>query len=141
MITFTAIEDDNHLDVMRWEEFEAVGKILHDYSDRSAIASMVREKTIDREMRRVKQQVCQCLKEVIDNLGYQPTQSEQRQWRTQNPGAFSHLKRRHIPLAVRRRLLAIHGHKQKLTIISGLSIQDAHALRCALQETQMVAEP
>ena len=37
MITFTATEDDNHLDVMRREEFEATGKILHNYSDRSTM--------------------------------------------------------------------------------------------------------
>jgi len=135
MISFTATEDDNHLDVMRREEIEAAGKILHDYSDRSAIAGIVKEKPPNKEMRRVKQQVRQCLKEVIDDLHYRPAQSEQTHWRTHNPGAFSHLRKRDIPLAIRRHLLAIHAHKQKLTIISGLSLQDAHTLRCYTQET------
>jgi len=97
----------------------------------------MKAKSLDKEMRRVKVQVRQCLKEVIDDLGYQPTQGEQTHWRTHNPGAFSHLKSKNIAMAVRRRLLAItHAHKQKLTMISGLSIQDAHTLRCNMQEIE-----
>jgi len=134
LMTFAATEDDKYLDVMRREDLEAAGKILHDYSDRSAIASIVKETPPDKEMRMIQQQVRQCLKEVINDLGYRPAQSEQTHWRTHNPGAFSHLRKRDIPLAIRRRLLAIHVHKQKLTIISGLSLQDAHTIRCYMQE-------
>jgi len=38
-------------------EFEAAGKILDDHSDRSAIASIVKAKSIDKEMKRVTAQV------------------------------------------------------------------------------------
>ena len=69
-------EDDRHLDVMRREEFEKAGKILNDYSDRSAIASIVKDNPPRKEMRRVGQQVRQCLKEVINNRDYQPTKNE-----------------------------------------------------------------
>ena len=134
IITFAATENDKYLDVMRRVEFEVAGKILDDHSDRSAIASIVKETPPDKEMRMIQQQVRQCLKEVINDLGYRPAQSEQTHWRTHNPGAFSHLRKRDIPLAIRRRLLAIHVHKQKLTIISGLSLQDAHTIRCYMQE-------
>jgi len=135
-ITFAATENDRYLDVMRRVEFEAAGKILDDHSDRSAIASIVKAKSSDKEMKRVKAQVRQCLKEVIDDLGYQPTPGEQMHWRTHNPGAFSHLKSRYIATAVRQCLLVMHAHTQKLTIISGLSIQDAHALRCNMQAAE-----
>ena len=77
MITFTATEDDNHLDVMRREEFEAAGKTLHEYSDRSEIARLVKGKTTDKEMGKVNQQVRHCLKEIINDLSYSPAQSEQ----------------------------------------------------------------
>jgi len=100
LIAFAATEDDKYLDVMRREEFEAAGKILHGYSDRSAIANIMKETPPDQEMRRVKQQVRQCLKEVIDDLGYRPAQSEQTHWRTHNPGAFRHFRKRDIPLAM-----------------------------------------
>jgi hypothetical protein len=137
VITLTATKDDKHLDVMRREEFEKAGKILTDYSDRSAIASIVKDTPPHEEIRRVKQQVRQCLKEVIDDLGYRPAQSEQTHWHTHNPGAFSHLKKRDIPTAIKRHLLAIHAHKQKLRIILGLSSKDAHTLRCYMQETHV----
>jgi len=99
MFTFTATEDNKLLDMMRRKEFESAGKILHDHYDRSTIARLVKEKTLDKEMRRVKQQVRQCLKEVIDDLGYQPTLSEQAHERTHNPRAFCHLKKRNIPFS------------------------------------------
>jgi len=90
--TFTSTEDDRHLDVMRREEFEESGKILDDYSDRSAIASIVKDYPPRKEMRRVRQQVRQCLKEVINNLNYQPTTSDLSHWHTHNPGVFNHYK-------------------------------------------------
>jgi len=55
--TFAATEDDRYLDVMLRVEFEAAGKILDDHSDRSAIASIVKAKSIDKEMKRVTAQV------------------------------------------------------------------------------------
>ena len=114
MITFTATKEDKHLDVMRREEFEEAGKILNDYSDRSAIASIVKDKPLNKEMRRVKQQVHQCLKEVINDLDYRPTSSEQSHWRKHNPGAFSHIKKVSINGVIKRHLLVIHAHEQKL---------------------------
>jgi len=114
VITFTATKEDKHLDVMRREEFEEAGKILNDYSDRSAIASIVKDKPLNKEMRRVKQQVHQCLKEVINDLDYRPTSSEQSHWRTHNPGAFSHIKKVSINGVIKRHLLVIHAHEQKL---------------------------
>jgi len=63
---------------------------LDDYSDRSAIASTVKDNPPRKEMLRVRQQVHQCLKEVINNFDYQPTKSEQTHWHTHNPGAFNH---------------------------------------------------
>jgi len=137
MITFIATEDDKHLDVRWREEFEEAGKILDDYSDRSAIASIVKDKPPPEDMRRVQQQECQCLKEVIDDLGYRPAQSKQTHWHTHNPGAFSHYKKRDIHIAIKRHLLSIHAHKQKLKIILGLSIKDAHTLQCYMQETHV----
>jgi len=113
---------------MRREEFEETGKILDDYSDRSAIASIVKDKPPHKEMQRVRQQVRQCLKEVINDLDYRPTKSEQTHWHTHNPGAFSHYGKKHLTTAIKRHLLVIHIHKQKLKIISGLSIKDAHTL-------------
>jgi len=92
--TFTATEDDKHLDVMRREEFEEACKILDVYSDRSAIASIVKDKPPHKEMQRVRQQVRQCLKEVINDLDYRPTKSEQTHWHTHNPGAFSHYEKK-----------------------------------------------
>ena len=103
--TFTTTEDDRHLDVIRQEEFEEAGKILDDYSDRSAIASI----------------------EVINDLDYQPTSSEQSHWRKHNPGAFSHIKKVSINGVIKQHLLVIHAHKQNLKIILGLSIKDAHS--------------
>ena len=114
---------------MRREEFEETGKILDDYSDRSAIASIVKDKPPHKEMQRVRQQVRQCLKEVINDLDYRPTKSEQTHWHTHNPEAFSHnTKTSEVNSAIKRHLLVIHIHKQKLKIISGLSIKDAHTL-------------
>jgi len=52
VIAFTATENDEHLDVMRREEFEGAGKILDDYSDRSAIASIVKDTPPPKKMRR-----------------------------------------------------------------------------------------
>jgi len=125
---------DKHLDVMRREEFEEAGKILNDYSDRSAIASIVKDTPPHKEMRRVKQQVRQCLKEVLNDLGYRPAQSEQTRWHTH----ISHFKKKgDIPTAIKRHLLAIHAHKQKSRITLGLSIKDAHTLRCYMQETHV----
>jgi len=63
---------------------------LDDYSDRSAIASIVKDKPPKKEMRRVREQERQCLKEVINDLDYRPTKSEQTHWHTHNPGAFNH---------------------------------------------------
>jgi len=143
VIAFTATENDEHLDVMRREEFEGAGKILDDYSDRSAIASIVKDTPSHKKMRRVKQQGRQCLKEVIDDLGYRPAESERTHWHTHNPRAFSHYKKRDTHIAIKRHLLVIHAHKvghtrsQKLKIISGLSIKDAHTLRCYMQETHV----
>ena len=51
--TFTATEDDKHLDVMRREEFEEAGKILDDYSVRIAIASIGKDKPPHKAIRRV----------------------------------------------------------------------------------------
>jgi len=135
--TFTATEDDKHLDVMRREEFEEAGKILDDYSVRIAIASIGKDKPPHKAMRRVKQQVRQYLKEVIIDLDYRPTPSEQTHWHTHNPGAFSHYKKRDINIAFKRHPLVIHAHKQKLKIISGLSIKDEHTLRFYMQETHV----
>jgi len=142
--TFTTTEDDRHLDVMRQEEFEEAGKILDDYSDRSAIASIVKDNPPRKEMRRVRQQVHQCLKEVINNLDYQPTKSELSHWHTHNLGAVNHYKNvrdvnngiRQHPLATnnhqQKLLLATNTHQHKLNIISGLSIMDAHTFRCEM---------
>jgi len=115
---FTATEDDRHLDVMRREEFEEAGKILDDDSDRSAIASIIKDKPPYKERQRVRQQVRQCLKEVINDLDYRPTKSEQTHWHTNNPGAFSHYTKTYNQnTSIRRHLLSIHAHKQKLKII------------------------
>jgi len=120
------------------EEFEEAGKILDDYSNRSAIAGIVKDNPPRKEMQRVKQQVRQCLKEVINNLDYQPTKSEQTHWHTRNPGAFNHFKNMgDVNKAIRQHLLAINTHKQKLKIISGLSISDVHTFRCQMQETHV----
>jgi len=147
--TFTATEDDRHLDVMRREEFEETGKILDDYSDRSVITSIVKDNPPRKEMRRVRQQVRQCLKEVINNLDYRPTTSELQHWHTHNPGTFNHYKnmrdvnkaiRQHLLVinkAIRQHLLVINTHQQKLKIISGVSITDAHTFRCQMQETHV----
>jgi len=105
VLTDTATEEDKHLDEMRREKFEEAGKILDDYSDRSAIASI----------------------EVINDLDYQPTSSEQSHWRKHNPGAFSHIKKVSINGVIKQHLLVIHAHKQNLKIILGLSIKDAHS--------------
>ena len=132
---FTATEDDKHLDVMRREVFEEAGKILDDYSDRSAIASIVKDKPPVKDMQRVRQQMRQCPKEVINDLDYRTTKREQTHWHTHNPEAFSHnTKTSEVNSAIKRHLLVIHTHKQKLKIISGLSIKVAHKLRCQMQE-------
>jgi len=103
---------------MRREEFEEAGKILDDYSDKSAIASIVKDNPPHKEMVRVEQQVRQCLQEVIIDLDYRPTKSEQTHWHTHNPGAFSHhTKTWTLNTAIRNRLLILHTHKQKLKII------------------------
>ena len=49
------------------------GKILDDYSDRSAIASTVKDNPPRKEMRRVREQVRQCLKEVINDTNQKRT--------------------------------------------------------------------
>jgi len=121
--TFAATEDESHVDVMRREEFEQAGKILDDYPDWSAIASIVKDKPPPKEMKRVRKQVRQCIKEVINNHDYQPTKREQSHWHRRNPGTFNHYTRTgDVNVAITRRLLAIHTHKQALKIISGLSI-------------------
>ena len=133
----------------RREEFEEAGKILDDYSDRSVITSIVKDNPPRKEMRRVRQQVRQCLKEVINNLDYRPTTSELQHWHTHNPGTFNHYKnmrdvnkaiRQHLLVinkAIRQHLLVINTHQQKLKIISGVSITDAHTFRCQMQETHV----
>jgi len=137
-ITFAVSEVDKHLDVMRWEEFEEAAKILDDYSDKSTIASIVKDKPPRKEMTRVKQQVRQRLKEVIDDLEYRQTTSKRTQWRTSNPGAFSHCKTTHtLDTTIKRHLLLTHTHKLKLKIISGLSIKDAQTFRCQLQDSHI----
>jgi len=116
--TFTATEDDRHLDVMRREEYDEAGKILDDYSDRSAIASIVKNKHPNKETRRVRQQVRQCLREVINDVDYQRTKSEQTHWHTHNPAAFNHYANtKDVNRAISRHLLTINTHKQKLKII------------------------
>jgi len=136
--TFTATEVDKHLDVMRREEFEEASKILDDYSDKSAIASIVKDKPPQKEMAKVKQQVHQCLEEVINYLDYQPTTSEQTHWRTSNLRAFRHYTTTHaLNTAFKRHLLMTHTHKQKLKIILGLSIKDAHTFRCQMQDVHI----
>jgi len=59
--TFAATEVDKHLDVMRREEFEQAGKILDDYSDKSAIVNIVKDKPNQNQMARVKQRARKCL--------------------------------------------------------------------------------
>jgi len=142
-ITFTATEADRLLDVMRREEFEEAGKILDDsdYPDQSAITSIVLDNPLQTEQSRVKQQVRQCLKEVISDLEYQPTTREQADWKTNNPEAFSHLTQtKHVNNAIRRHLVMTHTHTQKLKIISGLSIKDAHTFRCQMQNRRASAK-
>jgi len=112
VITFTATQEDKHLDVMWREEFEEAGKILDDYSDRSAIARSLKDKPLNKETQRVKQQVRQCLQEIINDLDYQQTSGEQTHWRTHNSGAFSHYKKGGIQIVIKRHLLVIHAHKQ-----------------------------
>ena len=100
------------------------------------------DKPHKKEMARVKQQVCKCLKEVINDLDYQPTTSEHTHWRTNNPGAFSHhTKTCNLNTAIKRHLLIIHAHKQKSKIISGISIKDAHTFRCQMQDQYIKDAP
>ena len=96
------------------------GKIMDEWPDQSAISNLVVYRPSREEHYAANTRVRWSLKSVLEEIDYWPTNSKKQSWHDNNPSAFKDDKNNLG--AVMDHLKRVHTHKQKLKIISGLSV-------------------